>query len=194
MNFETNTIDLSLINVKTGNPLTANVYNVTFDDGSGRVMSMGQLVMAICLERATAMESDVIEIMEEMAGTTLNIETLSDIESKLVEAAKTSSTVPLQKITGDWTISVVDPRTGKTVTETATNAQQVCTKLGIDQSSAVETQIEYLESKLDQLNTNSQEQMILLQSQTNKRDQSYEMISNVLKSLYTVLSGEANNL
>ena len=194
MTFTTDTIDLSLINVKTGNPLTANVYNVTFDDGSGRVMSMGQLVMAICLERATAMESDVIDIMEEMAGTTLNIETLSDIESKLVEAAKTSSTVPLQKITGDWTISVVDPRTGKTVTERATNAQQVCTKLGIDQSGEVETQIEYLESKLDQLNTNSQEQMILLQSQTNKRDQSYEMISNVLKSLYTVLSGEANNL
>ena len=194
MNFETNTIDLSLINVNTGNPLTANVYKVTFADGGGRVMSMGQLVMAICLERATAMEADVIEIMEEMAGTTINIEALSNIESRLIEVAKTSSTVELQKITGEWTISVIDPRTGKAVTETATTAQQVFTKLGIDQSSEVETQIELLESKLDQLNTNSQEQMILLQSQTNKRDQSYEMISNVLKSLYTVLSGEANNL
>ena len=194
MNFTTDTVDLSLINVKTGNPLTANVYNVTFADGSGRVMSMGQLVMAICLERATAMEADVIEIMEEMAGTTLNIETLSNIESKLVEVAKTSRTVELQKITGEWTVSVIDPRTGKAVTETATNAQQVFAKLGIDQSAEVEAQIELLESKLDQLNTNSQEQMILLQSQTNKRDQSYEMISNVLKSIYTVLSGEANNL
>ena len=194
MNFTTDTIDLSLINVRTGNPLTANVYKVTFADGGGRVMSMGQLVMAICLERATAMEADVIEIMEEMAGTTLNIETLSSIEAKIVEIAKTSNTVELPKITGDWSISVIDPRTGKAVVESATNAQQVFTKLGVDQSSDVETQIEYLESKLDQLNTNSQEQMILLQSQTNKRDQSYEMISNVLKSLYTVLSGEANNL
>ena len=194
MTFETNTIDLSLINPKTGNRLTANVYNVTFADGGGRVMSMGQLVMAICLERATAMEADVIEIMEEMAGTTVNIETLSSIEAKLIEVAKTSRTVSLEEVTGDWTVSVVDPRTGKTVTEKASNAQQAFTKLGVDQSSEVETQIELLESKLDQLNTNSQEQMILLQSQTNKRDQSYEMISNVLKSLYTVLSGEANNL
>lgn len=194
MNFTTDTIDLSLINVRTGNPLTANVYKVTFADGGGRVMSMGQLVMAICLERATAMEADVIEIMEEMAGTTLNIETLSSIEAKIVEIAKTSNTVELPKITGDWSISVIDPRTGKAVVESATNAQQVFTKLGVDQSGEVETQIELLESKLDQLNTNSQEQMILLQSQTNKRDQSYEMISNVLKSLYTVLSGEANNL
>ena len=194
MTFTTDTVDLSLINPKAGNRLTANVYNVTFADGGGRIMSMGQLVMAICLERATAMEADVIEIMEEMAGTTLNIETLSAIEAKIVEIAKTSNKLELQKITGDWTISVIDPRTGKAVTEKATNAQQVFTRLGIDQSGEVEAQIELLESKLDQLNTNSQEQMILLQSQTNKRDQSYEMISNVLKSFYTVLSGEANNL
>ena len=40
----------------------------------------------------------------------------------------------------------------------------------------------------------SQEQMILLQSETNKRDQAYNMISNILKSLYTVLTGVANNI
>ena len=40
----------------------------------------------------------------------------------------------------------------------------------------------------------SQEQMIMLQSETNKRDQAYEMISNILKSLYTVLTGVANNV
>ena len=194
MTFTTDTVDLSLINPKTGNRLTANVYNVTFADGGGRVMSMGQLVMAICLERATAMEADVIEIMESMAGTTLNIESLSDIESKLVEKSKDTKTVTLKSITGEWSLSVVEKNTGKTVTETAVNAQQVFEMLEMNQSSSVETLIETLDSKLDQLNTNSQEQMILLQSQTNKRDQSYEMISNVLKSLYTVLSGEANNL
>ena len=51
-----------------------------------------------------------------------------------------------------------------------------------------------IESKLDELNTMSQEQMITLQSETNKRDQSYDMISNILKSLYTVMTGIANNV
>jgi hypothetical protein len=36
--------------------------------------------------------------------------------------------------------------------------------------------------------------MIDLQSMTAKRDQSYDMISNVLKSLYTTLATNANNL
>ena len=35
--------------------------------------------------------------------------------------------------------------------------------------------------------------MIELQSQTSKRDQSYDMISNVLKSLNTVQVGIVNN-
>ena len=47
---------------------------------------------------------------------------------------------------------------------------------------------------MDSLNTFSQQKMIDLQSQTTKRDQAYDMISNVLKSLNTVLVGNANNM
>ena len=36
--------------------------------------------------------------------------------------------------------------------------------------------------------------MIELQSLTNKRDQSYDMISNVLKSLNTTIIGNINNM
>ena len=51
-----------------------------------------------------------------------------------------------------------------------------------------------LEAKMDEKNSFSQQTMIELQSLTNKRDQSYDMISNVLKSLNTVLTGVANNI
>jgi hypothetical protein len=54
--------------------------------------------------------------------------------------------------------------------------------------------ISQIESKMDEKNSFSQQKMIELQSLTNKRDQSYDMISNVLKSLNTVLVGNANNL
>jgi len=36
--------------------------------------------------------------------------------------------------------------------------------------------------------------MILLQSETNKRDQAYDMVSNILKSINTVLIGNVNNM
>ena len=50
-----------------------------------------------------------------------------------------------------------------------------------------------IEAKMDEKNTFSQQAMIELQSLTAKRDQSYDMISNVLKSLNTVLVGTVNN-
>ena len=50
-----------------------------------------------------------------------------------------------------------------------------------------------LESKMDEQNSFSQQSMIELQSLTNKRDQSYDMVSNVLKSLNTVMTGIVNN-
>jgi len=51
-----------------------------------------------------------------------------------------------------------------------------------------------LEAAMDSKNSFSQQTMIELQSQTTKRDQSYDMVSNVLKSLNTVLVGNANNM
>ena len=196
MNFETNTVDLSLINAESGLPLTSNVYDVTFDDGTRRTMSIGQLVMAICLERATEMEADVIEIMERMAGTTVNIDALADIQGKIVAQTgdDLEGSVFLRDITGDWEVSYTDPYTGLPKVEVVHNAQVALEYIGVDTvTGSASLIIEDIESKLDELNTTSQEQMITLQSQTNKRDQSYEMISNVLKSLFTVMSGVVNN-
>ena len=51
-----------------------------------------------------------------------------------------------------------------------------------------------IEAKMDAKNTFSQQTMIELQSLTAKRDQSYDMISNVLKSLSTVMTANVNNM
>ena len=47
---------------------------------------------------------------------------------------------------------------------------------------------------MDSKNSFSQQTMIQLQSQTTKRDQAYDMVSNVLKSVNSTLIGNANNL
>jgi len=185
MDFTTDAVKLSLRNAETGKALTANVYNVVFDDGSSRVMSVGQLVMAICLARATEKEKAVVDIMDGMAVTTTNIEALSDVEAKIVD----KNSAELSKITGNWSVVRNDGTTA-----ICTTADEVLSALGVDIGTTVDTIIDNIETKLDTLNTTSQEQMINLQSQTNKRDQSYEMISNVLKSFYTVMSGIVNNV
>ncbi len=54
--------------------------------------------------------------------------------------------------------------------------------------------ITQIEAKMDSLNSFSQQKMIELQSETNKRDQAYDMITNILKSLNTVQVGIVNNM
>ncbi len=51
-----------------------------------------------------------------------------------------------------------------------------------------------IESKMDSMNSFSQQKMIELQSETNKRDQAYDMITNILKSMHTVQVGIVNNM
>ena len=192
MDFTTSTIDLSLRNAETGRPLTASVYDVTLDNGSVRTMSVAQLVMAICLKRATEKEADVVAIMEDMARVTANIEVVSDIESRLLELGPGES---INSVTGSWTVAWTDDQ-GTVHESTYTTAQAALNRIGINANTSLSTDsiIANIESKLDELNTMSQEQMIMLQSETNKRDQAYEMISNILKSLYTVLTGVSNNI
>lgn len=185
--FTMNTVDLSLRNAETGKALTASVYKMTFDDGTSRVMSMGQLVMAVCLARATEKENAVIAMMEEMARTTEKIEALSDIEKRVLEA---DEPIYLDTMRGTWTIT-----DDEGVSLTYEDAESALLAVGLTVSATKKDDIiNAIESKLDELNTMSQSQMISLQSETNKRDQSYELISNVVKSFYTVLCGTANNL
>ena len=61
-------------------------------------------------------------------------------------------------------------------------------------NSSSEQLITDIEAKMDSLNSFSQQTMIDLQSLTAKRDQSYDMISNIIKSLHTTLSTNSNNL
>jgi len=185
--FTTQHVDLSLCNAETGKALTANVYKMTFDDGSSRILSMGQLVMAVCLDRAVEKENAIIAMMEEMARTTEKIETLSDIENRVLEL---SDPIYVSTILGSWTMT-----DDNGIARTYTDAESALVSAGLAVSDTTgDAIISAIEAKLDELNTLSQSQMISLQSETNKRDQSYELISNVVKSLYTVLSGTANNL
>lgn len=177
--------DLSMLDPDTGARKTANVYTVegiTNDDGSLRELSIGQLVMAICFKRASGLEASIIDLMNEMENASRQLELMTQIEQEILDG-----TVNLN----DKTLSY----NGRSYSyysflKDVMEMPDVPTSANSQSSDFISA----LESKMDEKNSFSQQKMIELQSQTNKRDQSYDMISNILKTLNTVLVGNANNL
>ena len=191
--FGTSAIDLSMCG-SDGQQLTANVYlleGVQNANGTLREMSIGQLVMAICLSRATELEQRIVGRMEELAGTTAVLEALTNVDAQLVEEGKyTNVNYP--------TPLIVTREDGSQVSVSSSDelltAFQIAT---VDDKGAavdVSTVITNVESKMDSLNSVSQTTLIDIQSLTSKRDDTYSLVSNVLKSLNTVLIGNVNNL
>lgn len=192
------TFDLSMTSPDTGRYLTANFYTVdgvTNADGSLRQLSIGQLVMAICLNRASKLETDIIALMEEMNSTSAQLADMTKVEQAVVDDFSSNSSGHAFDLSG--------------VTVSTGNGMELMRSLGIFDSTQRYVRndsvlsnldmlytdfITALESKMDEKNTFSQQKMIELQSLTNKRDQSYDMISNVLKSLNTTIIGNINNM
>ena len=182
--------DLSMVNPETGEYLTARAYTVDGVlgvDNQPRLLSIGQLVMAICLQRATALEAGIIALMEEMNSTSVKLELMTQIEADILDGGANMANINMSHVTyegrnynfHDFLVDVV---------------RMDAASVPSDFVSATDTDfITALESKMDEMNSFSQQKMIELQSQTSKRDQSYDMISNVLKSLNTVQVGILNN-
>ena len=185
--FGTSAIDLSMCG-NDGQQLTANVYmleGVQNANGTLREMSIGQLVMAICLSRATELENKIVGKMEGLAETSANLEALTTLDSDLVGKTATATYA-------DFTLST--PVTVNGVRKT--KASEVLAAMGItvDSKATNADVIADVESKMDSLNSVSQATLIDIQSLTSKRDDTYSLVSNVLKSLNTVLIGNVNNL
>ncbi len=196
--FSTITLDLSMRNPDTGKILQAKLYTV---DGIDRPMSIGQLVMAICLNQATTVEARIVEIMQKMTNTSVTLDLLTMLETKLLECVKENKNAPsLFSEIGITDTSLYPLRSdGTPYTDWAVWLEDAfeitCTREGsyckVDD---LEDIMSGMESAMDELNSFSQTSMIDLQSLTNKRDQAYDMVSNIEKSLYSVMTGLVNNM
>ena len=191
-------IYLSMKSPDTGAYLTADVYTVegvTNADGSPRLLSIGQLVMALCLKRAHDLEmgyddsitgqhvDGVLEIMNSLETNTEILECLTKIETDTLDGDVNLKTKKL-------TFQGVEMTYYDFLTR-QTGVENVPT--GTVNSKSTEF-ISALEAEMDSRNSFSQQTMIQLQSHTTKRDQAYDMISNTLKSLNNALVGNANNM
>ena len=190
--------DLSMVSPQSGEFLTARAYTVegvTNADGSLRQLSIGQLVMAICLSRASKLEADIIALMEEMSTTSAQLADMTKIEQAVIDdfaANQNGHAYNLNNVTVTSSTSAVQLLRDLEVinsSQTYVRNDKILSVADIMYDDFI-TQIE---SKMDEKNSFSQQKMIELQSLTNKRDQSYDMISNILKSLNTTMTGIVNN-
>lgn len=202
MAFGIEAINLTSVDPETGLNNTAAVYTV---EGISRQLSIGELVMVICLARAVKMEEDVTAIMSSMNETTHRLEQISTIEDAVMQKRSDSAVtkigltfeaIGLSKSdfpkTKEWSGGSEDNWDDWLQYEAGVEGADCSgTEITKDQADAVITK---METKMDELNTFSQQSMIQLQSATNKRDQAYDLCSAILKSFNTVLIGSANNL
>ena len=196
-------LELSMVDPDTGLFLTANAYTVegvNNVDGTPRLLSIGQLVMALCLQRATALEASIIELMEEVNANSARLESLTDIETQIIDYYTNEHTDPVWRLrnntvaTGAYAgMTIKNALKAEGLITDAVNYVRDDSVLS-DQDVLYSQIVTDIESKMDEKNSFSQKTMIELQSQTNKRDQSYDMISNILKSLNNVLVGNVNNM
>ena len=199
MAVETVEFDLSMANPETGRYLTANVYTVegvTNADGSLRELSIGQLVMAICLKRASELEAQIIALMDEMNTTSAQLADMTKIEQAVIDDFAANQNGHAYNINNVSISSSTDGAVKLLRDLGVINSTQQYVRNDSILSNAdimYDDFITAIESKMDEKNSFSQQKMIELQSLTNKRDQSYDMISNILKSLNTTMTGIVNN-
>jgi len=195
MAIETVEFNLSMTSPDTGEYLTARTYSLTVKDADGETetlltnLSIGQLVMALCLERAVAKENEIIGTMNTLNTMSSRLEALTTIETDAVAATDSNKlNLKSKELTYDGqSYSYYD------FLDRVMRFDTIPDKVG-PSDDEYNTLITNLEQAMDQLNSINQQTMIELQSSTSKRDQAYDMISNILKSLGNVLTGTVNNI
>lgn len=188
--FETSAINLSMKS-SMGEQLTANVYTVEGiynTDGRLRELSIGQLVMAVCLNRAAELEGIVVALMETLARQSANINALSKVQEKLLEQKGTDA------YSGQTLSEEISYYDANQASKKSNSTSTILSALGVSTSGTYDDVIKEIDNKLNQLNSVSQETLIEIQSKTSKRDDTYNLMTNVLKSLNSTLVGNANNL
>ena len=203
MGIETVEFDLSMTDVDTGAYLTARTYNVTVTDADGvttttlRNLSIAQLVMAICLERAVAKEKEIIDTMQALNVTSSELQALTEIETEVVtKDARKGESVNLDTKEITYNGENQTYRTFLTAMFVADGMteSEIESLLSSTANADSKDLINAIEKSMDKRNSLNQQTMIELQSATSKRDQSYNMIANISKSLNQVEIGIVNNM
>lgn len=209
--FEAEQIDLSMRNPDTGARYKANVYlveGVYEPDGNYRQLSIGQLVMSVCLARATELERKMIELMEKMDNASRILETMTEIEKAIVKTIDNKTVDAKTKNTWD------EIGMGNSPIAKGSNRKHWDTYLHSDlkvdlsfitditddskdrehDADTIDRILTALETKMDEYNTQNQADMLEMQALTAKRDQTYDLNAALMKSFQTTIMAGVGNM
>jgi len=172
---------------------TTKSYSINVYSYNGATnLTLAQLLLAVCLYRANSMEQQTVDLMSKMSDNTNKLNNISTQADTLasVEVASTYNYTTQVTVDGTsytfWNFCVKYAGVSESDLPTGSNN---C--WNYDQRMTV---YNLLKTKMDALNTISQEDMIDLQSLLNKRDQAYDLASNGSKVLMNSALSTANNV
>ncbi len=172
----------------------ANLPLYTFGEATG--LSMSRYIAALCIHRASELESQSIALMETLSSHTDALGVLAEVEAEAVAAVRIGSTyyvkdfdVTIDGKTQSWvdylredlgcdfTVMAYDSLPLPEYYDEGLVEGQRYVYLSEEQYAAL---IQTVESKMDALNSLSQDTMIDLQALLDKRDQCYTLLTNAL--------------
>lgn len=166
-----------------------NLY--TYNGAEG--LTLGELLMAICLYRANTVEASTVSIMDVMSKDTARLNVISQLATDIVNTAfgaKFSASTMITTEAGIQ-VTVYSYMTSDLGIPAASIPGGASAEWNNDERTTVYS---LLKTKMDALNSISQENMIELQSLINKRDQSYNLASNGVKLMLNSGIAVANNI
>ena len=156
-------------------------------DSISKGLDIGSVMMMVNLERATIMESQVMDQAQRMKEINEEIRTAQHFMS---EARK------FEKGGGWWGDAATFTRSCGTVWRMKEFAQSANIQVYEEHQDASvwKVVIEKIKQRVDSLNSNSQLEMIKLQSLINKRNQAFEMSSNHVNKFSGTLDKIISNM
>lgn len=145
-----------------------------YANGDASGLTLGQLVISVCLRSAAACEAQSVVKMNTMTSGSVKLETASQWMEKIAAG------------TADWS-AAKSFLTGTLGIDAATLPD------GIDSYDKRMAAVTALKEKVDALAQQQQRDMIDLQTLVNRRDVAYSTSSNVVRSLGTSMEADAAN-
>ena len=141
-------------------------------------LALGELLLAVSLERATTLEHITVDLLDELAERNLTLEAYAEVARMILEEAPPNAAVALPE---GYTCSCGLPH--------PTLAEFLTQELGIETPAAPWSYpqrialYEAVQSLMEPLNVQSEETLVDLQALINARDNFFNLASNALKAV-----------
>lgn len=167
------------------------LYSTSLEGGSG--LTLGQLVMAVCLRAAAAYESQSVAKMNAMTAGSTKLDQASGWLEKIAAGAFETGSAESMEAFNFLVNTMGIPESELPVRSTLVYGGARKDYLDVSTYDRRMQAANALKNKMEALSRTQQQDMIGLQTLVNRRDVAYSTSSNVVRAIGTSMTGDANN-